>query len=764
MNKRIVLYIIIALFTLTVFIILSQKYYLGKVKFYQPVSITLKGLSTKDFHSVECWASGPVRDKIVFDIDSAACSFYGKYAFRKDIFLEIPENLIPEVTEIQFISGENLLHLSTEQLKQKSVHGKNFRGTPVARINFSELVSQNNSTFSMLISIYYWGTFSRLIILLGIIIIVVFSASLFIYKKKPLLIEKLSSKMKQFLTFIFSEKLVNKKFQWATIALLLILFSFIYFSRSSFTNGAIFQWSDHLYQSAGVNFAKGHGISRIGAIEPFDNYKFTEYGTNLEFNYRLFTRFPGAYFFHNPPGYGLFIGMIYYVFGVNPFWLKCIQLLLLILVASLLPYVGFSLWKTRGFWSGVLASFLFIGQYYNMANNMHPQCLLLFMCFLTTLLFIRYQKTQSILILILFGIIAGFAGLVVISLLLLPFLVFLYFIYFAIKQRSLKPFNRLLIFAFCFLIPVFAWSFYASTHNNTEVLHGCTYEKMKYELFESPLSSNDSTFLYPLIAKNPKINDLKMYYRDGGYVQRLDIHNIMAFELFGHSFFRTGFVLIATQTENNALFMAHNEYITKGDFNGDWSLNKSSFYNNDNLGNYPAWIRVLNFYYYHPSKIITLPLQKLYTGFSPYRFLSVFMLVFIMNSLLILTRREKTFSRSRKFVLFFLMNVLLLLPVLFTIPCWIYYIMMFLCLLILITNFFNKNKFSLFKIPAAFSLITLNLILLTILVSNNRLYTDVIDFIFILCGVFAVMHMNLKWIFPDVAPVNNIKLTADDIH
>jgi hypothetical protein len=299
-------------------------------------------------------------------------------------------------------------------------------------------------------------------------------------------------------------------------------------------------------------------------------------------------------------------------------------------------------------------------------------------------------------------------------------------------------------------VPILLWSLYASLHHNSGLSDKNSIEKKKFELFESPLLSKDTAFLYPIIRKNPKVNDLTLSINDGGFVDNLKNFNKVGVDLFGSTFYDTGFVFIATQTEKSALFHAHNEFINDGDFSAKWYQVKNSFYNNDNLNDYPAWIRVCNFYLHYPSKIISLPMQKLFKGFGNFPFLTILMLAFIINSFLSIIKRSVVINGKMKIALFFILNAILFLPFWLELSRIVYYSAVSLCIAAILYHTITKQQGGFFKIPLSFVFLSISLILLTILISGNPRFTEIIDFIFILCGIYSIVYLNCKWVFPGI--------------
>lgn len=747
-KSKILLILTICIF-LAALIVASYQVFFRKVVFYKPFQIEFKGVSIYEFSKIKCTGFSPFDTKLNFDKNLSAFSFVSNnYSHCREITFEIPVDICKKITEINFIYGNNTEAIQKGKIETQWIQNINKTNTGINYFNLSDIIKPDYSVFGIYFSVLLWGGYIR-IIYFALLVIIFIISFYFLYRYKKASLLRIRDKAYH-AAFTLAPSIIHKRRNRLLISLfLMILFSIIYFRISNFT-GAKFVMNDYLYHSSGVNLAKGFGISRIGSIEPFEEYKFSDYGINLEFNYRFFTRCPGLYFYHSPPGYGLFLGAIYYIGGINPFLAKYIQLLLLIIIASCLPLIGYHSWGAKGFLCGIPASYFFINSYFSFANEIQPQALLFFFCFLMIIIYNRFEKKQSYIILIILGLTASFAILTKISFILFPGLILLHFIYRFIKIRQRKIIYQFLIFLVACVMPILLWSLYASLHHNNGRSDDNFIKKKKFELFESPLLSRDTAFLYPIIRKNPKVNDLSLTINDGGFVDNLNNFNKVGVDLFGRTFFDTGFVFIATQTEKSALFHAHNEFINDGDFSAKWYQSKNSFYNNDNLNDYPSWMRVVNFYLHYPSKIISLPMQKLFKGFGIFPFLTVVMLAFIINTFLSIIKRSMVINSTMKIVLFFIINFILFLPFCLELSRIVYYSEFILCIAAILFYIFAKQQGSFFKIPLSFIFVSLSLILLTILISGNPRFTEIIDFIFILCGIYSIFYLNCKWVFTGI--------------
>ena len=195
-----------------------------------------------------------------------------------------------------------------------------------------------------------------------------------------------------------------------------------------------------------VNFAKGHGIQKFGQIEKFDQYKFDRQDESLltlfeNSSYDVYTGLNiGRNNFYRTPGYPLFIGIIYKLFGVSPWIAKQIQLILLIVISSFLPWIGTYFWGRTGFWSGFAAGVLYISMYYNRArSNFDGTSYFIFHLSFVIIAFINFMKGKStFLSCVLLGASLGLSLLVKGSLIFLPFLFAAGMLWQAYKQKSIE--------------------------------------------------------------------------------------------------------------------------------------------------------------------------------------------------------------------------------------------------------------------------------------------------------------------------------------
>ncbi|MBF0567648.1 MAG: glycosyltransferase family 39 protein [Nitrospirae bacterium] len=249
--------------------------------------------------------------------------------------------------------------------------------------------------------------------------------------------------------------------------------AYIYFKTAGieFSDSARFGWDTWEYQSMAANFAAGHGL-KFGAIEEFGFYKFTQTGDQVFGDaglkgYESFLEIGsrgGSYNFYRTPGYPVFLGLLYKIFGVSPKVARVSQVFLVILIAAFLPFVGFAYWRLSGFAAGVASGAILMSTYvyiHNMQDELLTEPLIMFSAFLCVLMFVLWEKRKSsAAAAALLGAVMGAGILVKGSLIFTPVLTFFYFLY-LVRRRRLGP-VPLLAFVLGVAFVIISWSAFAS--------------------------------------------------------------------------------------------------------------------------------------------------------------------------------------------------------------------------------------------------------------------------------------------------------------
>lgn len=258
---------------------------------------------------------------------------------------------------------------------------------------------------------------------------------------------------------------------WRTIVIFssaLIYMYYIVFSQlSNFSDTAYFGGDTWEYQSMAVNFSKGHGLQKFGGLEPFDQYKFD---TSDSLLLSEFVKEAGSDNFYRTPIYPFFVGAIYKLVGISPSIVKHIQLLLLIIIASLLPWVGYYFWNKQGFASGLVAGAIFMVKYFDMAGNLLTEPLITFSLFLILIAYIYFDYKKNIISSIILGAAMGTGLLVKGSLIFVPILFLLYLFFRAYQGQNRRHLIHAALFISSLILTLAPWSTYASIKSGSFIL------------------------------------------------------------------------------------------------------------------------------------------------------------------------------------------------------------------------------------------------------------------------------------------------------
>ncbi|HEX9006506.1 MAG TPA: hypothetical protein VF889_04390, partial [Bacteroidota bacterium] len=243
----------------------------------------------------------------------------------------------------------------------------------------------------------------------------------------------------------------------------LLFFSFTRFEDTVDPRGDAWE-----YQAMAVGLVQGQGLNRLGGIEPFETYRFRN-AANDSSDYQAQLRWWGGRFHHyRTPGYPAFLAGVYKVFGISPLRAKQVQLALLILVAAFLPFIGFTCWKSIGFYAGVIGGMIFFDSWYGIASRLYTECLIIFALFLFVLVFHLYERKKTLPRVLLLGFLCGLALLVKGDLIFLPPLVLLYLAYQVWKKTI--PVRQAVAFALACVVTIAPWSIYASRMSGQMVI------------------------------------------------------------------------------------------------------------------------------------------------------------------------------------------------------------------------------------------------------------------------------------------------------
>lgn len=263
--------------------------------------------------------------------------------------------------------------------------------------------------------------------------------------------------------------ILSKRYSIVFFVSLVAIYYSVFQLRTDMKDSAFFGGDTWEYQSMGVNFAKGHGIQKFGAMEPFDVYKFDNI-VPLPVYYGDFVRGAGRDDFFRTPAYQLFLGIVYKMLGVSPSAVKILQLLMLVFIAASLPFVGRHYWGKPGFIGGVPAGVLYLWAEHNLAGVIMTETLITTAVFLVLMAFLVYERRRRTLPACFLGASLGCALLVKGSLIFLPFLTWGALLAGTVVHRRRGELKRLLVIVVSTVLTVLPWSVYASAKSGRVIV------------------------------------------------------------------------------------------------------------------------------------------------------------------------------------------------------------------------------------------------------------------------------------------------------
>lgn len=263
------------------------------------------------------------------------------------------------------------------------------------------------------------------------------------------------------------KRIFQQKHRTILFFVLVILYYCTFWSLSDITDTAFFGGDTWEYQSIAVNFAKGHGIQKFGGMEPFDTYKFEKQNPMPDyFNYFSVDLAAGEDRFYRTPLYPLFLGIVYKTFGISPAIAKLIQLLMLVVVAAALPFIGKHYYGRVGFVAGIPAGVLYLSGNYKLCT----EPLITLAVFFVLLAIIVYEARPQTFMAVILGVAMGLALLTKGSLIFIPILLCAYIFIITIRKRDPNAMKRLVLIIASTLFTILPWSLYASIRSGTIII------------------------------------------------------------------------------------------------------------------------------------------------------------------------------------------------------------------------------------------------------------------------------------------------------
>lgn len=738
-KKHIVIFIVTLIILLFIVYFSVLHTFIKNTTYYEPVTIEIKGLDLEQFRNTNCHGISPEGRIISLKKDNINCKFYTDcYIHLNDIVFYCNDSIFSCVTKIKVNlnnkDNQFIINLSDTTILNENANGSN----NLKQLSLKKYIAPGHTKLQIFLAIFMWsGWFRTLYILLFC------AAFLFIFFIMRKSIFSLIKKTKTLVISNISKLKIERRPARLSLTFIVgIISGFVFFNNTHF-NGINLEIKESTTQTIAVNFAHGHGFPKAGFIEDFKNYNITQYDPTGELTYTFLKEYKGAYIYHNPPIYELFIGSFYYVSGVNPKMFKQFQLLILILIISLLPLLGFKLKGKFGFWSGLIAVPIVLFKYHYIANQIEPNVIVILLIFLLTYIFEKTLLENKFYKIILTGLLLSFIVLTQLTFILLPILTFLYLFIKLIKNPNRKAIYGFAILLLSFITPILLWSTYASNHLNENLVRENSFAEVHNKLINRELNNQDVQILIGL-EDYGKIKSTVNIINDGGWVGPLSVYeNDLVNNIISKSLLYNKRIIIATKSSPDLLLIAHNEYCFEGKPSADWTKHKDSYYNNDNK-NLSPYIRVFLFYINHPKHFFSVSINKIYNAFSSYNYLIITIWLYIINYLI--HYLNPFFSNKRSKVIIYLKFLLSLGLLIIAFSTKISLILFYLTLTVLLITLFLQlfsTKFKQTIIPEIFIFAFLSILIFVIATFGLERYVIPLDFIFIYLAFANLLHFCL---------------------
>ena len=763
-------HIIISLLLFVLFSLLCIKYYFS-IKIYQPINIYVSGLNNTELNSTNFNAITPFNRSFKIKVinDNSEISINKTIAFYKNIELIGIDSILLKIKQIRIKIGATSYLFENEKIK-KEWRVKN-REKDVITYQCPNYIKDKISPIIIIKSLLEFKDLLivvTLLILISVIFIFYKSISQKILKFlitvtkliKTLINTLRGKKVKINLIFIQS-----KTTQVLTIIILILTYFIVFITHFDFSNDVGFGGDQLYYQSMAVNFVKGHGYPKVGGLEEFEEYKFSLNNVNKPApSIMLFEKSAGPYSFSKHPIYPLFIGIIYKIFGINPVLIKYLQLMMMIIVSSFLPWLGYKFWNNRGYISGLIASPLFLIYNCNFVMYIFTEPLIVFTIFLIVFAYIYYTKKNTLISVSVLGIILGFSLLLKGSLILIPVLIIIYLFKKYKRLNEKKILTHVLLIGFFIVITVLPWAVYANIKNRKNVklakksLEILSNKKLSKEYKSAFIDSSSLIYTninpYPLFLANIKnvkdvlslngvpLEDRYLYYDSS------TIYNKIVLQKFYLQSNR--FIIFSSQSpqillDGNCEIPVRKEQMKGADGATNWWIRDlNCFYYHDKMEDSPAILRVINFYLHFPRLFFEIIGRKLVLGFFRLKFLWVIIYLFILESIRGLINK---FNNNRIFYKFY--NILTMIAITFVVyiigyfnppvpsidSLAFYLIVLAIIIFSFIVNIKNKFKDLTFTAPDIFHIIFINFFIITLIVMGFERQNGVINFILTLTAI-----------------------------
>jgi len=296
--------------------------------------------------------------------------------------------------------------------------------------------------------------------------------------------------------------------------------------------------------------------------------------------------------FLRTPLYPLLVGCIYKIWGFKYYYNLRLNILLLSIIIGFMPYVGFSNWGIRGFYSGALGGLIFLKNCHDhwFLNTMDIEIFSTFLFFLLFAMGLLAERKDKPVYYVLWG---ASIGLFLLSKPLLMAMPVLFAVFIFIKYRSMSfrfMAKRILEVLIGIALAVSPWSIYINYVKHATVSQRESWCSRVLASTERPEISNADEYSESY-SDTTNIARYEMSIKTMRYIVKT---------LWMYHARNTPFIFI-TNASGDVLLDLNNEYCNDGGMHFEWLFIKSSFYRSYCSESQPTATKLFLFYTHHPS-------------------------------------------------------------------------------------------------------------------------------------------------------------------
>jgi len=291
------------------------------------------------------------------------------------------------------------------------------------------------------------------------------------------------------------------------LGLLIFILSTTSLCKRIHFNDHVMRFSDEYhYHVLGVNLSRRHGY-QLGILSNDIDYN-VHYPEGYRHND---CQKQSCYFFGKPPGYPLFLGFIYKIFGSNISVVKIVQCLMLALGAALLPAIGYHYWSKSGILAGVISAFLFIRNFSPDFDDVKTEPFAFFVLLILTIILISWEMRPNKIKVFILGLVSTYLFLIKEIVLFVPFFLIGYICWAIHKKRRDSLKKNIAIFLLGCLLVSLPWLIYSSIHEGKATFFRTAWETWLLDAFnEDVVDMGHRSNLW----RYKKPNQVHYFYQD----------------------------------------------------------------------------------------------------------------------------------------------------------------------------------------------------------------------------------------------------------